>query len=232
MGRLFDVLLVRQWSFVLLTTLLWSRYGQTIPNSFQGTEVNNTKQNSLNVSEVTPEQITPLNLNRRMINHQDKDGLTALMHTAVTGNVRDAKKILKLGANVSVKNNLGDTALCMALGNDQSTWARWLIQAKPQSIDDQCAEHQTPASLAVDANDIESLRLIARLKPNALVAHDANANNLLHIAAKFGNTEVIQFLKRQGIALSTKNSDGKTPFDIAQQAQNPQAELLHERNTK
>jgi ankyrin repeat protein len=55
---------------------------------------------------------------RSMINDQNNEGETVLMLWACQGNIRMVKKLLEMGADPSLKNRLGNTALDMAAGHD------------------------------------------------------------------------------------------------------------------
>lgn len=49
------------------------------------------------------------------INSQDNDGFTPLMITIVNGDDLKAKELIKLGANINIKNDNGDNALYLAI---------------------------------------------------------------------------------------------------------------------
>ena len=55
---------------------------------------------------------------RSMINDQNDEGETVLMLWSSQGNLRMVKKLLEIGADPSLENRLGKTALDMAAGHD------------------------------------------------------------------------------------------------------------------
>lgn len=166
-------------------------------------------------------------ISRKNVNKVLENGLTPLMATALSGNIQQGKHLLSLGAKVSLKNKTGDTALCMALSNEQSAWAQWLMRSRSETLNDICADGQSPAGVAINANDLPSLQLIHHLKPRALLMHDKDGNNYLHLAAKYGSVELIEYLKSLGVKTNERNRLGKTPGDIAVDSQSPHQGLFH-----
>ena len=52
--------------------------------------------------------------NEKQVNAQDNDGYTALMYAVIYDDENQVQKLLKMGADVSIKNNVGKTVLEIA----------------------------------------------------------------------------------------------------------------------
>jgi GA-binding protein transcription factor beta len=66
---------------------------------------------------------------RKLLEKLDAADRTPLMHAAAKGNVRTAKALLDLGANVNTRNSTGDTALRMAASDGTLEVAKLLLEA-------------------------------------------------------------------------------------------------------
>jgi hypothetical protein len=109
----------------------------------------------------------------------------------------------------------GKTLLHYAAAGDSPDCIRLLIE---QRVDLDCADlsGNTPIALAVQANALESLRLL--IFEGARVDGGSSEGNLLHIAATHNAIPSAVILVFAGVSLTQPNAKGLTPLDIASKA--------------
>jgi ankyrin repeat protein len=90
---------------------------------------------------------------------EGKHLFTPLMCAVSAGNVRMVDLLLKHGANLEKKNNLGRTALFFAVGREQSEMLKHLI-ARGASVKARGPRGETALILAVNYEDAESVKIL------------------------------------------------------------------------
>jgi hypothetical protein len=145
------------------------------------------------------------------VNHQDKNGETALMKASSEGHEVVVKVLLAEGAKVNDTTNDGQTALSLA--NTKAVAS--LLKAAG-------AQHTHVASVGNN----KALRGAAFLGDDALVADllakganvnqpNAGSETALMTASWMGHQKVVQLLLAQGADVNLRNKKGQTALDVA-----------------
>lgn len=135
----------------------------------------------------------------------DQNGSTILIHVSHTGNTSLVKFMLKSGASVKLKNNLGNSAVMLAANTDI---AKTLI-ALGGNIFAVSNNGETPLHLAIWANRIEMIKFFIKNKIN--IDHlNKKGFSALDYARTQKNSDVIKYLEkvwRKAIAKNIKTGD-------------------------
>lgn len=123
------------------------------------------------------------------VNMNDK-GVTALMGAAALGHKQIVEMLLQAGAAVNLKDQSKQTALLYA--HSHPDIAKLLITAKAD-VNVQGADRNTPLRWAVDAGDLELVKLLVH---NGAYTNITDSNGLipLDLAQKKGYIEIYNFL--------------------------------------
>jgi len=159
-------------------------------------------------------------------NIQDKHGLTPLMKAVANGQKKAVDYILTQSPNLELKNENNDTALAMALGNDQDQIAVNLINAGAKTDILGGENKNTMTFIAASTNATKTLELLTKKTPEQINAKNKNGDTPLHEAARYGSEKTLQILLKAGAAKDAKNNEGKMPLDIAISIQNKAAANL------
>jgi ankyrin repeat protein len=145
------------------------------------------------------------------------------MSAALGGQKDLVKKLIKLNADLELKNQVGDTALAVAVSNDQFSIADLLIKAGAK----------VDITVAGDEGDSLFMRAALGSKQTAdlILAKDnslLNKTNRLGETALmkcvlFGNNSMVRHLIKTGADTQIKNNGGLTAFDIAKSTNNDEA---------
>lgn len=176
------------------------------------------------------------------IDHQDKDGNTALLlaaknepkrsknatpsqqevrqGTATANKMLDILRLLvRHRANPLLKNNKGETAL-MYLQKDTAIWMKSHIKSFSSYIKDYQLQKAPPLIRAVIKNDIDSfVHAIPDITPEGVFlginVQDVNGNTALHHAILHNNTLMCERLLHLGADPNIKNNSGESSFALA-----------------
>jgi ankyrin repeat protein len=123
------------------------------------------------------------------------DGATPLMRAAKNGDYRAMEILLKHGADVSLKQRQGATALLFACGFGRGTSA--------------FAE-----DVGTEAELFKAVQLLVEKGADVKVSND-QGGTVMHFAAQSGLNSVVKYLAGKGAALDQKDKQGRTPADVA-----------------
>jgi len=123
------------------------------------------------------------------------DGATPLMRAAKNGDYRAVEILLKHGADVSLKQRQGATALLFASGFSRGTSA--------------FAE-----DVGTEADLFKAVQLLVENGSDVKVTNDAGGT-VMHFAAQSGLNSVVKYLAAKGAPLDQKDKQGRTPVDAA-----------------
>ena len=123
------------------------------------------------------------------------DGATALMRAAKNGDYRAMEILLKHGADVSLKQRQGATALLFAcgFGRGQSAFAE---------------------DVGTEAELFKAVQLLVEKGADVKVNND-QGGTVMHFAAQSGLNSVVKYLAGKGAVLDQKDKQGRTPVDVA-----------------
>jgi ankyrin repeat protein len=154
------------------------------------------------------------------LNVQDEDGMTPLMSAALAGEVHFLKDLLKRNVQLEKKNKLGDTALAVAVSNEQFRIAKELILAGAQ-VDILVAGDEKDTLLIRAASlDKEITKLILKKNKKVLNKTNDSGTTALMQSVRFGFNDILKILISEGADVSLRNKAGLTALDIAKQSDN------------
>lgn len=160
------------------------------------------------------------------INKTDADGMTPLMNAALSGDLSLVKLVLKKKPDLDFKNSEGDTALAVALTNDQIDISKELIRAGAKVDINVAGESNDTLLIQAAKSNLEVTKMILAKNKAALNKTNAHGETPLMQAIRYGNNETAQFLIQNGADKTVKNKNGETALDIAKNSANPEAEKL------
>jgi ankyrin repeat protein len=162
------------------------------------------------------------------IHTADANGFTPLMWACYQGHLEAATLLLGFGAVVNQANNLGETALHMAIYNDHTAVALELLKAGAKSSIPNKRDAMIPLHIAAYNGFIKSALALLDDAPegeNDLGTTDKDGFTALHYAVLSGNMEVLTLLLERTSALgentSAPDAAGMTPLMWAVALDNP-----------
>ncbi|AHI07064.1 hypothetical protein BDW_12820 [Bdellovibrio bacteriovorus W] len=158
------------------------------------------------------------------INSTDADGLTPLMNAALSGDLALVKLVLKKKPDLEFKNSDGETALAVALTNDQIDISKELIQAGAKVDILVAGDSKDTLLIQAAKNNLEITKLILAKSKLELNKTNSTGETPLMQAIRYGNNESAKFLIQSGADKTLKNKAGETALDIAKKSANPEAE--------
>ncbi|MBS1969863.1 MAG: ankyrin repeat domain-containing protein [Bdellovibrionales bacterium] len=189
-------------------------------------------------SKVTPEQaleaaavgnvvtLKKFKTSKGDLNTQNSHGLTPLMQAVANGQRKAVDYLLSQKVNLELKNENGDTALAMALGNDHDQIAASLINAGAKTDVLGGENKNTLMFIAASTNATKTLELLTKKAPEQINQKNQKGEAPLHEAARYGSEKTLQILLNAGADKALKNNEGKIPLDIANSIQNEAAAKL------
>lgn len=131
------------------------------------------------------------------------------------GDIRTIKKVSKrVGVNKPDEN--GWTAVHMATWSNQAK-ALEILAARGADLTKPMSNGSNPAFISAQRNAIESLIFLSNTVPDSLRSANNNGATVAHIAAEYDNTDILEFLAKNGYEdlLHSPKNDGSTPALIA-----------------
>lgn len=188
-----------------------------------------TKTNTIkaiNIAAETGDKVTLQQLLKEKnldLNGQDEAGMTPLMSAALGGQVDIVKQLLVRKVNLEVKNIAGDTALAVAITNDQLGASRALINAGANV--DLVVAGDEGDTLFIRAANSDSQIAEMIFKKNKSVLNKANklGETALMQSVRFGNNASVKMLLALGADKKIKNQAGLSALEIAKQSHNEEA---------
>ncbi|MEN0057757.1 MAG: ankyrin repeat domain-containing protein [Bdellovibrio sp.] len=152
--------------------------------------------------------------------------ITPLMQALLDGDTKAVQKLLSQKVPLEVRNKAGDTALAVAVTNEQYALAAQLIQAGAKVDIVVAGEEQDPLLVRAAGNDLKITRLIVQKNKSLLNKTNKEGDSALMNAVRFGMNDVVAFLLKQGANHSLKNKKGQTALDLAREFHNEEALAL------
>ncbi|XP_053685119.1 L-asparaginase [Sabethes cyaneus] len=162
---------------------------------------------------------------------ENYDRRTALHVACCEGNYDIVQYLLQNGAAVHIRDRFDRTPLMDAILHDHHLIIRLLVK---------CGAHLTGSIRAIGENlcNAASRSLINRLESYRIAGadlsqEDTGGRTALHIAAMYGNMEVVQYLVKNYAEIDAVDYLGLTPLDYATKLNNePVIDFLLERNAR
>jgi uncharacterized protein len=142
------------------------------------------------------------------------DNTTPLQLAVMTGRLQNAEALLAAGADASLRNDQGSTALHSAIASMQTALVKLLLEhgaaADINSMQLQLCKCSEPISALMYCKDTASLKLLLTAGAD-VQAVTSRGNTCLHVAAQHGYTApVVCLLIKAGADLHAVNREGKT----------------------
>lgn len=154
------------------------------------------------------------------LNAQDEDGMTPLMSAALAGQVDLIKDLLKRKVQLEKKNKVGDTALAIAVSNEQYKSAKELIKAGAQVDIIVAGEEKDTLLIRAASLNTEITKLILNKDKELLNKTNNSGTTALMQSIRFGQNDIVKLLVSKGANVKIKNNLGQTALDIAKQSNN------------
>eukprot|EP00004_Rigifila_ramosa_P009978 TRINITY_DN2176_c0_g1_i7.p1 TRINITY_DN2176_c0_g1~~TRINITY_DN2176_c0_g1_i7.p1 ORF type:complete len:2066 (+),score=383.64 TRINITY_DN2176_c0_g1_i7:301-6498(+) len=147
-----------------------------------------------------------------------RNNTTPLIRAAADGNAQLVQQFLEKGADVTLSDADGNTALHYAAAYNHKEITSLLLHAEKSTVAFANKRGMTPFALAVHGGHHDVCELF--LTEGAAQAADSSGNTLLHAACFVGDVEVTANLLRWGADKEAKNNCGQTPLDLSSQRNN------------
>ncbi|WP_413576008.1 ankyrin repeat domain-containing protein [Bdellovibrio sp. HCB290] len=162
----------------------------------------------------------------------DEDGLTPLMAAAMNGNTTALKLILNSKPNLEQTNKFGDTALALAVSNDQDGAAKMLIAAGAKVDIPVLSENKDTLLITAAKSSEKTTQLILAKDKKTINQTNALGNTALIESILAGYTNIAKMLVQNGADVSVKNNDGKNALDLSKELNNPTITSLLSKKSK
>jgi ankyrin repeat protein len=166
-------------------------------------------------NEVSRKLIYILIKNGVDINHRDFEGNTVLHEVCRRGFFKTVKFLVKLGANIKIKNNFG---LSPVYFSKNKKILDFMIKnkAKIESTNVNKSDNygNTPIFYAVKNNNINLVRMLIN-KGACINVVNKDGNTPVHIAAIYGRYFPVKLLINRGAFINIYNLFKKTPLELA-----------------
>jgi ankyrin repeat protein len=156
-------------------------------------------------------------------NIQDKNGMTPLM-TAIDRHHMDVVQMLleHLGEQgLEERDEKGRTALhlaaeCRSLDEEARTQLVAELLKKGAQVNVKDKDGMTPLMMTIKARRMEmAVMLLEHMEGEGLEAKDEQGRTAMHVAAQWGQAELVAVLVSKGAQVDVKDKDGNTPLMMA-----------------
>ncbi|KAL8932770.1 MAG: hypothetical protein Q9216_006685, partial [Gyalolechia sp. 2 TL-2023] len=169
---------------------------------------------------------------QRLLEHNDIDvdsvdqnKCSALIHAARNGWVEIVENLLTKGANPSIKDQDGGTALLRAIDNGHSEVVQIMLEGNITDIHDKDYDNRTLLHGAAVNGFAEITRLLVE-KGLDKDAQDDKGRTPLHDASRNGKSETLSILLALGANPDLTDNYARTPWTVAWQNIQPQSMLV------
>ena len=147
---------------------------------------------------------------------KDEEGYTALLLSALLGNIETYKKLISYGANPYAVNYSGYSSFILAAGTNARLLKYILDNKLFKDINEKTNKGTTALLQACYKGLFSSFLILLQYGADPEVI-TSKGNNLLHVAVLIRNKKMIKYILKnlKMINPELRNNDGKRPIDLA-----------------
>lgn len=154
-------------------------------------------------------------LHKKQINVPDYNGATPLLYSAIWNLCGIARRLLKHGADASIANHQGQTALHFAVRHQSPTLTSVFIKAKAD-LDAVNVEELTPLHIALNECQYQNAVLLLNAGCKTIDVPDRHGNLPFHVAAYDNIHPLLKLLHKRGSnAIDARNTRGWRPIHLS-----------------
>ena len=160
----------------------------------------------------------PCQLLASEIDATNEHGETALIIAASDGNLQEAKKLLKAGAQVNAKDNQGNTALFFAVGEGFLPIAQLLVKS---GADLKLVYGEKKESILFEAagsGNVTVAELLVKADKSLIGSINSENETPLFEAVRNDSAKMTAALVKAGIPRDAKNKAGETALSLAEKS--------------
>lgn len=174
------------------------------------------------------------------INFQEESaGATALIMSAMYNFGDIARYLIEKGADVTIKNNTGHTALMAAAGSSEEVFDLLVANGADMSVKLEDGTSAFMLSISGVMSDFVGLDNAKKLLENgadvdeSFLSGPAEGYTCLMMAARNQRPDIVEFLADNGADVNAKAANGNTPLSLAQEEEDQKMiELLKQLGAK
>ena len=129
------------------------------------------------------------------LNTSGEQKTTALMQASQAGKMDIVQFLIKKKVNLDAKNEAGDTALSLAVQQEENAIAETLIQAEAD-VEISCGDKDTSLLMcATKTNALPLMRMILKKSPKEALRKDRSGKTALDYAKEVGTDDSVKLLQ-------------------------------------
>lgn len=156
----------------------------------------------------------------------DSEGMSPLMLAAAEGNIKMLDLILQQNPDLEFKNDVGDTALALAVSSDQEEAALKLIKAGAKVDIPVYSENGDTLLITASRSNPKLVSAILEKDKSSIDKSNRLGQTALAESIRFGTNQSVEILLKAGADTSVKTKDNQTLEQIAKTYHNKQALAL------
>lgn len=142
------------------------------------------------------------------------EGITPLMKAAKKGDLNEAKRLIKAGADVNEKDVWGTSALVVAVKHGRKDVVRELLKADADT-EVRVGTGWTSLMLAVEQSNVEIVKLLLRYGADINAKNDRGETSILNAVQEEKDIPVLRVLIKHGADVNEQENHGTTPLIAA-----------------
>ena len=167
------------------------------------------------------------------MNYQEESaGATALIMSAMYNFGNIARYLIEKGADISIKNNTGHTALMASAGSSEEVFDLLVANGADMSVKLEDGTSAFTLSISGVMSDFVGLGNAKKLLENgadvdeSFTSGPAEGYTCLMMAARNQRPDIVKFLAENGADVNVKAANGNTPLSLAQEEEDQEMVAL------